>query len=372
MKSIIIKKNNLLLCFLLVIETFLIKFLQYKILPEKYFYDSIKILAIMNGSSITDKGFSFTAKFFNIINILNFKYIEQWSIMISVISLIFFILFFLKKNLNLTKLIFILTSFALLNIYVFNLSKDIIQLFVFLVIYFICCSKQNDKDKVKIIVLIFLVESIFFRTYYLIIGILVGMIYYVYIKLFTLNKNKTKKTGFILFTTFMLFLLMVYGLQLVSKENYMILINARNNSNQFRNVTDAVTMINDVFQNDSFLNFTLNYIINTFRILFPLELLVKGYKYVPFVIFQLFFTIILLKNIFRISKEKSLFLFIVMAFVMVSIIYEPDFGSIIRHESVLMLFILELINERKENINYEKSIGNNSNVQEIRLFNQSN
>lgn len=365
MSRLSIKKNNLVLCFILIMETISIKFLQYKVLPQKYFYDSKKILSIMNGSTLTDKGYSFTANFFKSINFLKFNSIQQWSIAISIVFLLFFILYFSKKEIITTNFFYIIASYALLNIYVFNLSKDVIQLFFFLIAYFICKKfKCNDFKKIILVAAIFFIESLFFRTYYLIIGALVIGLYFVYSRFFIDSKNikkSKKKTSAIIIISFAIFMIMIYVLQKVSVENYMLLINARISSNIYRDGVDAITMINDLFSNSSYFNFILNYIINAIRILFPVELFLKSIKYIPFIIFQFYFSNILLKNMIKINKEKSIFLFIVMAFVMVSIIYEPDFGSVIRHESVLMLFILELVGTERKKKN-EKSICNYSNI----------
>lgn len=365
MNRVSIKKNNLVLCFILILETISIKFLQYKVLPQKYFYDSEKILSIMNGSTLTDKGYSFTANFFKIINIFEFNSIQQWSIAISIVFLFFFIFYFSKKEITAIKFFYIIASYALLNIYVFNLSKDVIQLIFFLLTYFICKKfKCNDFRKVICVAVVFFIESLFFRTYYMIIGTLVLGLYFIYSRFFSESKNikkSKKKTSAIIIGSFAIFMIMIYVLQKISVENYMLLINARNSSNTYRDGTDAVTMINDLFSNSSYLYFILNYIINTVRILFPVELFLKSIKYTPFILFQFYFSKVLLKNMIKINKDKSIYLFIVMAFVMVSIIYEPDFGSVIRHESVLILFVLELIDTERKMKN-EKSICNYSNI----------
>lgn len=361
MNKVSLKKYNVIISFILIIETLIIKLFQYSIFPAKYFFDSEKILAIMNGSQFTDKAYSFTANFFNKINILELSNIKQWSWLIGIVFLIFFVIYFAKRKINYMSGVYIIASFALLNIYVFNLSKDIIQLLFFILVYFICSSKRmTDDKKIFASALIFFLESFFFRTYYLIMAILIVSIYCIY-KIFF--KEKKKKTVFIVFLSFTCFMIMIYVLQKVSTENYMLLIKARSNSNIYRDSTDAVTMINDVLENTNYFNFVINYIINTIRILFPFELIFKGIKYFPFVIYQMFISYVLIKNAKSVKKDNILFLIILMAFIMVSIIFEPDFGSVVRHESVLILFVLQLIlNERGNKCDTEKSIDNNTNL----------
>lgn len=360
MCRISIKKNNLILCFVLIFETILIKFLQYKIFSEKYFFDSKKILAVMNGSTVTDKGYSFTANFFNCVNFFHLNSIKQWSVLISFFSLVVFLIYFSRKELDVTSYIYIGVSFALMNIYVFNLSKDIIQLIIFMIVYYIYSMKNiAEIKKVFLSVVIFIIESFYFRSYYLIIGILDIIFYCIYIYFFNAKK---KNTFFSCVIYFLLFIFMIYILQMISNENYIILVNTRNNSNLYRDSADAFTMIKDFFPNISFSYFLLNYIINAFRILFPVELFVKGYKYIPFIIFQIFFSIVLLKNAVNIKREKAIYIFLLMSFILVSIIYEPDFGSVIRHESVLMLFVLKILEKKKGYKKNEKSISNYTNI----------
>lgn len=361
MKSVKLSRRNFFICIFLVIETILLKVFQYNLLPEKYFYDSQKILRIMGGSSFTDKAYTFTAEFYKKINIFGLSSIVEWSIFISIIFLIIFILIFSKRVLEDTQVVYVFVSFALMNIFVFNISKDAIQLSIFLIIYlFFVSSKIDELKKVIIASVILMIESFYFRTYYLLMGILVISFYIIFKFFFYQNNHKkgAKKTGKMLLLFFLFFMVLIFILQKMSSENYNLLINARSSSNLYRDNTDTTTIINDLFNNTNFGGFIINYIVNSIRIMLPLELLTKGIKYVPFILYQLFFSFILFRNIKRINISTLPYLAILVSFIMVSIIFEPDYGSLIRHESVLMLFVLQLINGDEN----EKSICNNSNI----------
>nr|WP_288305904.1 hypothetical protein [uncultured Romboutsia sp.] len=111
-------------------------------------------------------------------------------------------------------------------------------------------------------------------------------------------------------------------------------------------------MINDIFgENTNYFKFIFNYIINAFRMMFPIELITKGIKYIPFIIYQLFITTNILNLGKKLSRNNILIFATIVSFMMISIIFEPDFGSFIRHESALTLLLLEMnvINENIKN-----------------------
>lgn len=353
------KKGTLFGCFIIFYISCIIKFLQYKVLPDKYFYDSNAILRYMNGNYIADKSYNFTAKFFDTINIFNFKELVHWSVFFSIIfTIILFFLIIQNYEYNIKQYIFIYTSIILLNIYVFNLSKDIIQFIIFFIIYIVIINKKlNNKIKIFLISIILIYEAINFRIYYIIMLTLVFIIYFLYKKIIKNNVNTKNSLVKILLWTITLFIVEIAIVKVISKESYIQIVTARSGVNAFREGSiDAVTIINDMIKNDTnYLLFILNYIINIFRIMFPIELITKGIKYIPFIIYQFFVTI----NIFNLGKKldnNNILLFAInLSFIMISTIFEPDFGSLIRHESALTLLILQtsIINENmkiKDNV----------------------
>lgn len=347
-----ITKNKLLLFMTIIFETLIIKVLQYKILPGKYFYDAEKIMLIMNGSKITDKGFSFTANLFNTINIFNITSLQGWSICISVIFTLILLIVLNKKNdYTLSQSFFVVASIALLNIYVFNLSKDIIQFVFFLIIYWIIFNdKIKNKHKILLSNIVLLFIALYFRTYFGIVLLLADTIYFSYY-FFVKSSQEKKKQIKIIMLIITLFFIEVFIVGQISTENYNLIINARHSINIYReNSTDANTMINDILgQNSNFLIFIGNYIINFARMLVPIELLIKGFKYIPFIIYQLFITYNILKILRKINNKNIVMISMIIGFLMVSIIYEPDFGSFIRHESALVLIILNMCIENSKN-----------------------
>lgn len=352
-----ISKNMLLIIFIIIIETLLIKLFMYDALPQKYFYDANHILNVMNNVGLTDKAYTYTANMFNFFNMFGFSTIEEWGYLISIIFLPILIFEIAKKKkFNNFELIFIISSIGLLNIYVFGLSKDVIQFIYFLAIFFVLKSnKLSNLKKIILICIILLYEALNFRVYYAIMAMLVVTIYYIYLIFIDGRKISKKTFKKIILIAFFAFFLETFVVQLISSENYESILNARYSVNIFRqDGTDSNTLINDLLgRNTNYFIFIGNYFINAIRLMFPIELFLKGPKQGIFVIYQIFVSFCLIKACRKINKENCLWIITVISFFMISFIFEPDFGSFVRHETTMFLILLEVIN-----ISYEKSKNN--------------
>ena len=275
-------RNNLLLILLLIIEIIFVKLFVYNILPEKYRYDSGHIIEVMRGKSDADRSYKATADFYNAINIFSLDNVYDWNIFIGFFSVIFIVILIGGKEYNLNQLIFIFYSVLFLNIYTFVLGKELIQIIFYLIIYLIILSKMKEWGKNILIFTIFIIESIYFRVYYLIIGSL--FIFLSYSGRIKPISNKKKSLVKIIFFTMIFMVIESYILSIVSKENYNSLVLAREGVNIFRiHDLDATSIINNVFPNSNIIYFFINTIINILRILFPIELLFKSINYLPFV-----------------------------------------------------------------------------------------
>lgn len=353
-----INKRIFCLILIIILETFFVKSMQFKILPEKYFYDSTRILGLANGTSaVTDKSYSFAATFFKNINIFGFTTLTQWAYFLAFVSIIL-IIFILVKNqrISLKNSLFVVASVGLLNIYVFNISKDVIQfLFFYLIFIILNNNKFSNNKKLFLSCTVLLLEALVFRVYYLIMAMLMVTIYFIYEKMIKNKKVSRKSIKKIIIFALLLFFTEVFVVQLVSTNNYNSIINARYIANVSRESSpDAVTVINDLIgRNTNFIKFVLNYLINFVRMLFPIELITKGIKYIPFIFYQLFITFTLFKSSTKLSDKNIMWLITFISFIMISVIFEPDFGSFIRHESALFLIMFEInkiIDEQREEI----------------------
>lgn len=351
MKNKNITKNKLLLAFLVFPLALLAKIVQFFFLPEKYFYDSEHILAVMNGSRLTDRSYSFAANFFNAINVFGLSNIYQWSISLSFIAAIVLFVHFLKSERGLTKkeYIFSYVTIFLLDIYVFNLSKEIIQILIFMTCALVINSRRIKDTKIKIAFIsgIFMLESIYFRVYYLILATLVPIIHF-----FVKNDKKIKPIKAILIVLGV-FLLETLIASVVLPDGYSQIIAARSSVNDMRTELgdkDANTMIMEVFgRNNNFLTFSANYILDFFRLIFPVELFVKGIKYAVFAVYQIVLSSIVITSLKNNKGDarKLVALSCVIGFMMISAIFEPDFGSFVRHQCCIAP-LLTIITYKKD------------------------
>lgn len=359
-----INKNVWYMLFFIVIETIVIKAVMYDALPRKYFFDSNHIIDIMKGSKLTDPSYSYVANIFNKINIFGFYNVRPWGYLVSTIFTCILIKI-LSKNEKISKqqFIFLIACTALLNIYVFGITKDIVQFVYFLIVYLIISSKKIDnKWKVILSSVVLLYEALNFRIYYAIMMMIMDTIYVVYGKAVE-GKIVSKKSALkIVAVIIIAFFVEVFVVQMLSTRNYNSIIKARSSVNVNRDESmNAVTIIKDPLgNNNNFALFIGNYCINFVRLIFPIELLLKGLNYIPFIIFQIYigFNIILLAK--NLNRHNIIFFACALSYIMVSVIFEPDFGSWIRHESALMLIWMEIIkiNEGRKNISKEMVLNN--------------
>lgn len=351
-----ISKNLLYLLLIIIIETIVIKAFMYDFLPQKYFYDSNHILSTMKGIAPADKSYKYVADFFNKINIFNFSNIREWGCFISAIFTVILVVFFYnKKKIDKIESIYIIACVALLNIYVYGISKDIIQFIYFFIIYLILRNKKmGNKAKIILTCMVLLYEALNFRVYYAIMAMVFVTIYIIYT--FMVKEKSIDKKGLlkIIVIAIIVFFAEVFVVQLLSKENYYSILYARSSVNGVRgNDVDAVTIINDLLGiNTNFLKFIGNYCINFFRMLVPIELILKGGKYIPFIIFQIYIGYQILIMSRNLNEKNILWYAVILSFIMVSVIFEPDFGSFIRHESTLVLIMIEAI---ENNIKYRQN-----------------
>lgn len=355
MKKISIKKISILLIPVVVL---IAKVYHFVFLPEKYFYDSQGLLDVINGDlKVTDKAFEFSATFFKTINFMGLNTLVEWNIFLSVIFNVVIILFAIKflKLEKIESSLFFLASVGLLNIYVFNISKEIIQFIIFFVVFFVYKTKLNKWMKLVLSAMIFVLEAVFFRKYYILfIPILITGI---------LSVNKCKKNYLIyLAINFCVFFLVVFAAKFITPDYYSDLIEVRKSLNINRvDSVDAKTQINDLFVVDSYLLYCLSYIVNYVRISIPIELLFKGVKYIPFILYQISITMLLIFFMKKEDKKQNFILELVIScsYLMVATTFEPDFGSLIRHEITMFpffVFLFDMLMKNKNDENCNKEV----------------
>lgn len=337
----------------------LAKIVEHLLLPEKYFYDSDRINNMVLNPEWKYGWFTGSYKvasdLFRKINIFNFTTLLQWSIFLCIVMMIIIIIMFIRcEGINLSQAIFGLMCVGLLNIYIFNISKDVIQFGIFFIIYLVV-SMKNMPIWLKVILatIVLYWESLVYRSYYIIISFFFIVIYCVFAMMRKkIEKFTFKNYAFIIIGLFILVFVFLAAAQIIFPEDYMEIMEARNYSNQ----QGQTSAIKEVFEHNGKLEiFMVDYVINCVRMLFPIELLKNGVFYVPFIAFQVFMVFYLvrgLKEIKNLSETTLIALCVFLAYFMGSVLFEPDFGSFVRHEAatfpiiILMVFNSDILSKR--------------------------
>lgn len=349
------KTNKMTTIVMLIPLTIICKILQFTVLPDKYFYDSGRMLSMSTGSNTMQAwggAYEIVADLFREINILNFTTLQEWAYYLAFIFGIILILMLsrIDEPDNL-QLFFIICSIGLLNIYIFNISKDIIQYGIFFLMYLVIINKRIPKIlKIVGTFFIFYWESTFFRSYYILMGALFIILYGIIKVIQKRDKpiNRNELIG-VFSVIFIVMFLLVYFSQFISYEDYQSLINVRYEVPN----PGAVSAINNLIDDRGNLAlYMVNYVINAVRMMLPVELLLNGPFYAPFVIYQIMILYYLILTIKSLNKNTNeivvLALSAFLGYLLVSFTFEPDFGSFVRHEAATFP-ILHLMALRKEN-----------------------
>ena len=295
------------------------------ILPEKYFYDSYSIIEAikLQDYSHFDTSYRVTAKVFSI---FNFDKLRSYNIVLYLISLLFFIPYLYKNyNPKFYLIFFNIVFLSLVNIYLIRPGKEILQLFVVILCY------QFDK----LSPLFLIMGGILFRPYLIIQGII-----FIGLKFYLKRKNR------LLWGILILILIVIFSFKFPKIVNLVLGIRKRVNLYRLES-PDARTIIIDWIDRDGVIFLYLNYFINILRLLLPIELSIKSIKYFPYIIFQIWFT----KELWNWKNIKNNKVILLYSFILISGVFEPDFGSFLRH-TVPYIFILKGIRNGK-NIIYK-------------------
>lgn len=310
----------------------------YKIYEGYLYFTGTDIFKIMPFS-----GFDNTAKLYKILFFNSDIGLNTFFILSSIMYLVLFLIILksIKVNYNKKAFFLFLIFFIFDSIFLAQPSKDFYSLFINLILLklFVNESKKNNIISICIIAL----YAYFFRAYYFI-----TLVLFVLFKA-TYNMYRKKQIA-IYFFCFSVFAYLFYETTLL---NEMIFIKQRLylTIGEFTN-----TFIKDLipygFGEKNLIKFLGNYVVNGIRILFPVELLktstVNAFVFIPV---QLFFVNILYRYI-KVLKQKNISIkytkdvfnitMYIVAFLLTSFLFEPDFGSVFRHNINLMPFVLYL------------------------------
>ena len=351
------------------IAAFLGKIVEELFLPEKYFYDSDRInLMVQDPDSKfawNTGSYKVAADFFRKINVFDFTERIQWSILLGVVLTIATIILFKKcEGLDTKQIIFGSMCVALCNIYVFNISKDALQFGIFILIFIVVSIKKLPIwIKALAAGLLLYWESNVYKSYYIIMAFFF-MVIFIAFSIIRVKKKRLRWFQYLVVVVglFAMVYVFLFSARALFPKDYDDIMDARNYSNQ----QGQTTVIQEPFEHNGNLNiFFTDYMIDSVRMMFPFELVQIGAFYVPFFAFQVFLLFYLVRGIKYMDEldDKSFIgLCIYLAYFLGSVLFEPDFGSFVRHEAAtLPVIILMVFNptmwspKMKEQIKIEES-----------------
>lgn len=135
----------------------------------------------------------------------------------------------------------------------------------------------------------------------------------------------------------------------VDPETYMEMIRVNN-----REGFNAASEIAPIFATENRALFCVDYFIKIFRLMFPVELLLKGkVTYIFIVVYHAMLFGYLYKsfvNFKQLTDNHKYALYLYIAFWLCSASFEPDFGSWIRHEGVALPVIILLLSKTRKQL----------------------
>ncbi len=286
-----------------------------------------------------------TAKLFTNINFFDLTTYGEFEVYITIVwnTILLCIIFSLRKKLNVAQAIFLVLTILVLNIFDFNLAKEPVQMLYFFSIYIVITSKVlKDSFKYILCFLVLYWASVSFRDYYILIAVFMLGASWI-CKTFILMKEKLRIYDImvVIFALGVGYFLLLTVAKVAMPQEYNELVRVRTRQ------SDARTDISNWITNDASnpVLFTLDYLVMLLRMMVPIELVMFGPKYWPYVAYQImvtFYVVMALKNIRKNHKSKNVALYVYLGFLCGSATFEPDFGSWVRHEAAIapVLFIL--------------------------------
>lgn len=269
----------------------------------------------------------------------------------------------MKEQIDVIQWLFIMLSCIVLNIFDFALAKEPIQMLYFLMIFVILVSPQlSITQKVIGAYGTILLSVLTFRVYYVLI-IFFALVFEFVIrcvlwgdrkKYKNRNHNKYKsvrvpwtKIGIVFFMMSLSYLVFMAVLFVVNGNLF------NRFADSLLTASDATRSSNTYIENmiaeegtSNVLFIALEYVAVVVRMSFPVELFRLGYKYYPYIAYQIFITVLTLKSLHTYKEnkqEQNIALALYLGFVFASCTFEVDFGAWIRHGAVTFPILVVMI-----------------------------
>ncbi len=328
--SVLKRADSIFLITLSLLICVLVAFLKEMIFPEKYFFDSLTLQYAIEHPlrARVDQSFGNTAKFYEILKID--KYFLAPVLALIVYFVVIYKLFrnYSVNYISLFSFIIITVYCCMAMVYLSTYSKDFV-LFLFIIVPFVFLEKKN------LIVWTFFVifYAYFFRTYWFIsIALFWG------VRLFIVHKPRL-----------MILFIPVYYVLIAFVYNYIFgtpLSLIRYITNLDRDADSAQTAIAIFINGDNFFLEAVNYFVTLIFLILPIPLLIMGkpfYIILTLLISVFFFYFI--KLYLKENKNRSFYniFSFVISFMLVQSLFEPDYGSFVRHLAPLYPLIFVCI-----------------------------
>ena len=202
-----IRQQNRDITLMLIIPTVILaKIIYIFLLPSRYYFDSWRMLSMMNGGGMTAwVGYQNTVDFYSKINILHLNTLSQWSIAMGlVMTPIMMYLISKTEQMEVRESIFTLMAIGVLNIYVFSVTKEMIQILYFICIYVIISFPiKNVSIKILMCAGVYYWESTSFRSYYIIMAAMSVFMYVIFLWIKKRKKIKKKhRKNYLIYLSF--------------------------------------------------------------------------------------------------------------------------------------------------------------------------
>jgi len=332
-----------------------------RLLPFKYYADAytIKHFIVSTTGLIPFDSFNNIAYFYKVLGFSLVTNLLIAGIFTFTISYIFILVsLYLSKIYAKPFFLFVIFGWiTIMSIYLGQFSKEISVIILSTILLFF--SKYRKIYFIPIIIILISLYAYYFRIYWFIILYLI-IIFYI----------SEKLKGF---SRFLFIIVGIFILYIIS--NYFLhspLTNARTYVNITRiGSTDAETIILNPFPNNNWLLDFLNSLIVYSLFIIPIPIILKlKFKYILFTLWIWVNLYIFLKLVFLLKTYKFLLpvqtfrrlkfsIYIIIAFIITQSIFEPDYGSFLKHQvglTPIYIFLLGYFCYLKQpGVKYENS-----------------
>lgn len=301
------------------------------LLPSYFYNDNLVIRTYMQNNYLnTDRSFANTAKFFTA---LNFNYDTSYfmeSFFSWIVFLALYLIMVIKYKIDFSKynnliLLFMFSIFY--GAYAAQFSKELV---VFILMDFVLLISTSKSLKYNLLIFI-LIYGIFFRTYWILIFVLSILFYFV-------ARNKHTNLWSWIACYFLIIICMELSYNFVTGN---FLSNYRYSVNVWRAMdVNSNTIINNPLINSNILTDFLNFLYGLLNIFIP----INGINSSNEIIYYLWIWIIVWITFRSILKNKDDLmdykLYFLIGMISVQAFFEPDIGSMLRHQIVLLPILL--------------------------------